>query len=180
MSSVYCLEPADHSRLFEADGDAENALELPPPPEFLTWETDSGKAKFESDLVFEIKRARFTFLHSLIDDRVHLCRRQLIQLSHRLYVNIVRAIPRKREAEKIIELLNLLCNVPALVDLLHLRLTCKCCEAERRFPVICHSGRSAVLEVHLIEQFIGGDISYYVPTSAVDSAICICAHCSND
>jgi len=74
-----------------------------------------------------------------------------------------------------VELIVLLFRPDVLKDVYHLRMTCMCCEAERRFPVPASvsggAGSVSALEVHLIEQFIGGDISYYVPTSNVKHAL---------
>jgi len=76
---------------------------------------------------------------------------------------------------KACEMLDLFLHVGALRNLLSLRLTCRCCEFERRFPVpYKRRGTGPIistLEVGLIESFIGGDIAYYVPTGAVSAAL---------
>jgi len=76
---------------------------------------------------------------------------------------------------KACEILDLFQRGGALRDLLSLRLTCRCCEFERRFPVPYRrrgpGPAISTLEVGLIESFVGGDIAYYVPTGALNAAL---------
>jgi len=71
----------------------------------------------------------------------------------------------------VVDLLNLFFRPNVLRDVVNLRMTCKYCHNERRFPVTCAAVSAAVLEVHLVECFLGGDISYYVPTCDMYAAL---------
>ena len=64
-------------------------------------------------------------------------------------------------------LLQLMSSPTLLKDLLRLRNTCKCCDAEKRFPI---SGGRA-LEVGLVEQYFGGELSIFVSTADIRTVL---------
>jgi len=68
----------------------------------------------------------------------------------------------------IIQLIKLFFNPTLLSDLMSLRLTCRSCEFERRFPV---PQTHSCLEVHAVERFVAGDIAYYISTESVRVAL---------
>lgn len=84
------------------------------------------------------------------------------------------------------QLVSLFMNAVALNDLLNLRLTCRCCEVERRLPISVSTSKNRVsvsmacsspsppagaLEAGLIESFIAGEAAYFVPTRFVAIAL---------
>jgi uncharacterized protein len=94
-------------------------------------------------------------------------RHRLMRLSRGVFRGACASIRGKSRAEIVGELVALLFNPDVLKDLHSLRVTCKYCEVQRRFPVSTGCATASVLEVHLIERFVGGDISYYVPTKDI-------------
>lgn len=154
------------------------------------------RATFEADLATYFTTHR---IHMNSFRKMSYTRRcHLMELSSHVFHAMVERHERRRGGEKDVhqealllgELMELFLCPDVLKDLLSLRMTCKCCEVERRFPMpmpmpgpmtpvsATYTNISAntvihqsVLEVHLIEQFIGGEISYYVSTTDIKQAL---------
>jgi len=107
-------------------------------------------------------------------------RRRVVMLCRRVYTKVCKQLAGHvrplSDTEILHRLLGLFLSPGILHDLLSLRLTNRCCESERRFPLptglIARSQRAvSSVEVGLVESFVGGDIAYFVPTSAVSAAL---------
>jgi ankyrin repeat protein len=110
-------------------------------------------------------------------------RRRLVVLCSKVYRGQVLARLGSRGASvvgaKACELIDLLLNRSLVRELLNLRLVCRCCEFERRFPVpppregfACAMAIPA-LEAGLVEAFVGGEVAFYVPTGALGAVLAI-------
>ena len=143
------------------------------------------KASFESIVKSLLCSGRNVVPHLLsLTELPYLRRSAIMKLSGSGYA---RALARARPNAFIdpVPLLALFADPGVLSDVLNLRLTCRCCGVERRFPVPLGGSGSrsrgqsrsgsvlkiTALEVHLIESYVGGDMSWLIPTGDLSSAL---------